>query len=128
LRIKLDENFGARWIRFFVEAGHDASTIPEEGLSGASDEEVFQACVRERRTLFTLDLDFANPLRFPPDRTEGILVLRPRRLAFAQIETVLGLALREAGEESVKGSVWIVEPTRVRKYTGERSAEGEEGG
>ncbi len=127
MRVKLDENFGGKSVRLVLAAGHDVSTVREEGLAGAPDEEVYRACIREGRTLLTLDLDFSNPLRFPPEATEGILVVRPRRLAFAQIEGVLRVALSEAEKESVKGRVWIVESTRVRKH-GRGPADEEAGG
>jgi hypothetical protein len=40
------------------------------------DEELIEKCRRERRGLVSLDLDFANPLRFQPSQYYGIAVLR----------------------------------------------------
>jgi hypothetical protein len=37
-----------------------------------------EAASAEGRVLVTIDLDFANPLRFPPASTAGIAVLRDR--------------------------------------------------
>ncbi len=48
----------------------------EQGLSGAPGRQVIDTCGSEGRTLVTLDLDFANPLRFQPEEYAGVVVLR----------------------------------------------------
>jgi hypothetical protein len=75
MRLKLDENLGAPWANFLSGFGHDVHTVPQEGLSGASDAALFETCIREQRCLISLDLDFADVLRFPPKRTAGVAVL-----------------------------------------------------
>jgi len=49
MRLKLDENLGARWADFLGSFGHDVHTVPQEGLSGTSDAAVFETCVRATR-------------------------------------------------------------------------------
>ena len=36
-------------------AGHDADTVQQEGLAGATDPDVMKAAVADRRMVFTLD-------------------------------------------------------------------------
>ena len=79
MRFKLDEHFDARLAALVADGGHDVETLVREGLAGADDDAVYEACRREQRTLVTLDLDFSNPLRFPPSVTEGIIIIRPPR-------------------------------------------------
>jgi hypothetical protein len=69
----------------------------------------------EERVLVTLDRDFGEVLRFPPDQGAGIVILdlgpraSPRRL-LDRLRDFLAVA----EEQEVRGSLWIVEPGRVR--------------
>lgn len=76
MNIKLDENLGNQAIELFKEAGHEVVTVSEQNLGGATDDDLIEACRTEGRVLVTLDLDFSNVLRFPPERYAGIAVLR----------------------------------------------------
>lgn len=68
-------------------AGHDVETVFQEHLSGARDEIIFEACVRESRCLLTLDLDFADVTRYPPHTSAGLAVLRlPRGATLRTLE------------------------------------------
>jgi predicted nuclease of predicted toxin-antitoxin system len=79
VKFKLDENFDVRLIPLLAEGGHEADSVPAERLSGSSDEVIYEVCRATGQTLITLDMDFANPFRFPPGPLEGIVVVRPPR-------------------------------------------------
>ena len=66
MKFKLDENFGTRTQRIFRAAGHDVQTVRDEGLQGSSDQHLYDVCRFEQRCLVTLDLDFADTIRFQP--------------------------------------------------------------
>lgn len=122
MKWKLDENFGTRTAHFFLHAGHDAETVLEEQLGGSSDETLFEACIREDRCLLTLDMDFADILRFPPHRAPGIAVLRvPGNPSLRLLEALVGGLLRLLAVEPIRGRLWIVEPGRVRVHEDTRS-------
>lgn len=55
MQFKLDENLPVELANLFGEAGHDAVTVLDQGLGGAGDPDVASACLRERRTIVTLD-------------------------------------------------------------------------
>jgi predicted nuclease of predicted toxin-antitoxin system len=114
MRLKLDENLDASLAAWLTSLGHDATTIRDEQMSGASDEGVFTAALTEKRCLVTLDLDFSDPLRFPPTNSAGILVLRVPVPSMAMIRLLLQQAIAHTSVESPEGQIWIVEPGRVR--------------
>ena len=80
MKLKLDENLGSRIAGLIAEAGPDAETVAQENLSGTNDGRLLQVCIAEGRCLISLDLDFADVLRFPPRNTPGIAVLRLPRV------------------------------------------------
>jgi hypothetical protein len=116
VRFKLDENIPADISYPIADAGHDVATIADEGLSGSEDESLYDVCRAEQRTLVTLDMDFANPLRFPPEATAGIIVLRPPRPLLSLLHSALTNLLTAIETEGVAGSLWIAEPTGIRVY------------
>lgn len=116
MRFKFDENLDVRVVPLLADQGHDVDTVRGEGLAGRPDEGIYEACRRTGRALITLDLDFSNPLRFPPASTEGIVVLRPPRPILPLIRSTLFSILPEFGAKRLKGTLWIVEPGRIRVY------------
>ena len=68
------------------------------------------------RTLITLDLDFASPFRFPPEGNEGIVAIRPPRPVLSAIKTTLQSVPAELTSRPSTGTLWIVEPGRIRVY------------
>lgn len=89
-------------------------------MSSWVDERVLAARLHEGRTLITLDLDFSNPLRFPPERTPGIVVLRlPSPLTLSQLQSALRSLDAALVSRSVVGKLWIVQPGAVREYQGQ---------
>jgi predicted nuclease of predicted toxin-antitoxin system len=75
VKFKLDENIGRRGLELLKSSGHDVATVSDQGLSGVTDEKLFEICSAEGRALVTLDRDFGQVTRFPPKRSAGIIVL-----------------------------------------------------
>jgi len=81
LKFKLDENLGTLGRDVLTSAGHGVATAVEQDLSGVSDNRLYEVCCHEHRVLITLDHDFGQILRFPPEAGAGIVVLEcPGRL------------------------------------------------
>ena len=115
MKLKLDENFGTRTQRVFRDTGHDVQTVVEESLQGSSDETLYEICRAEQRCLITLDLDFANPLRFPPGETASIVVIRlPRNPSLPVLQQLAHQFLQALEHMTVDNQLWIVESGRIR--------------
>lgn len=115
MKLKLDENIGRRGIELLLAEGHDVTTVRDQSLEGTMDEVLFEVCVRERRTLVTLDHDFGQVLRFPPERSAGIVILEPgRRATVSAIISRLRAFSALARDQSPVGALWIVEAARIR--------------
>ena len=65
MKLKLDENLGSRGAETLRDAGHEVSTVILQHLGSIPDPKLIELCRKERRDLVTLDLGFANPLRYP---------------------------------------------------------------
>src|SRR5215469_13574776 len=75
----------------------------------------FSKFVRLRSRAHYLDRDFGQVLRFPPEKSAGIVILEVGHRT--TIEGIIGrlrefMALLES--HSVVGELWIIEPGRVR--------------
>jgi len=117
MKIKLDENLGRRCVDLIAAAGHDVATVSSQTMAGADDTRLMDACSRERRCLLTLDLDFANPLRFPPHRFSGIAVIRlPAKPTYEDLTIVVRTFVGALQQGDVNGKLWIVETGRIRIY------------
>ena len=114
MKFKLDENLPELVRESPSELGHDAHTVAEEGLAGAKDETVLQACVAEDRVLITLDLDFSDLRAYPPGSYPGIWVLRPAKQTCLSIETLVRAGVRLCAVERVRGQLWVIDDKRIR--------------
>jgi predicted nuclease of predicted toxin-antitoxin system len=116
MTLKLDEDFDARLVPLLNAEGFDADTVLAEGLRGSPDETIYEPCKANGRTLVTLDLDFSNPIHFPPKDTAGIVVVRSPQAVLPMIRATLMSVLPQLKTGMVRGKLWIVEPGRIREH------------
>jgi predicted nuclease of predicted toxin-antitoxin system len=117
VKLKLDENLGRRCIDLLRADGHDVATVAEQLMTSAEDIEVIEACQREQRALITLDLDFSNPLLYPPRQYPGIAVLRlPAKPSYGSLVAVVKTLADALKREPLDGQLWSVESGRIRIY------------
>ena len=117
MKVKLDENLGRRCVALLRAAGHDVATVVQQQLAGADDGRIVQACAAEKRCLLTLDLDFSNPLRFPPADASGIAVLRlPAKPSYDDLLAAVQTFIAALSSNDIDGKLWIVEKGRIRIY------------
>ena len=117
MRLKLDENLGTRGADLFRAAGHDVATVAEQRATSATDPELIVLCKAEQRCLVTLDMDFSNPLVFPPKASCGVAVLRlPAHATPDDLWIGCRTLIRVLEKEDVTGKLWVVQRGRVREY------------
>lgn len=114
MKLKVDENLPVEVAVLLRHAGHDAMTVPEQALTGILDEPLSAVCTAEARALVTLDVGFANTLRYPPRRYAGLIVLRLEQQAKPHVLAVVERLLPVLAQEPAAGRLWIVDERRVR--------------
>ena len=115
MKFKLDENFGTRTQKLFQDEGHNIQTVFAQKLQGCSDQQLYDVCCAEQRCLVTLDLDFADVIRFPPNRTKGIIVIRLSiHLSPSLLEQLVSQFLQTLRQMVPDKKLWIVEIGRIR--------------
>ena len=117
MKFKLDENLGTVGQQLLALEGYDVMTVAEQRLSGSLDEDLFAICRNEGRALITLDQDFAQTLRFAPDQSAGLIVLRiGGRVTPGKIEVCMLTLVAFLRTRKIEQALWIVEPARIRVH------------
>jgi hypothetical protein len=117
VKVKLDENLGAMGAVFLKAAGFDVATVAGQNLLSTPDADLAGICTTEGRCLITLDRDFSEPLRYPPSRYAGIIVVRlPGRFRLPLLERALALVVEASKQADVRGRLWIAQVDRIREY------------
>ncbi len=88
MKIILDESVSYGLADVLRETGHEVTAIADTHTSGITDVEIFSLTVKNKALLITRDYHFTNPLRFPSDKTGGIIYIRHGNLT-ADEEIVL---------------------------------------
>jgi len=114
MKLKLDENIDPRAKEILTQAGHDVLSMPEEALSGVSDDVLGAVASREERCLLTLDMDFANIFAYPPERYAGLVVLRHPHPTVKGLLNLVHQFTISLSSHNPRGQLWIVEPGRLR--------------
>ena len=118
MTFKIDENLPVEYAELSRQAGFEAGTAEDEGLSGAEDKNIAGRWRLERRILASLDLDFANVPAFPPQHHDGIIVLRSKEQHKEVLLVMFRRVVLVLPKDSPAGQLWIVETDRIRQRSG----------
>ena len=111
---KIDENLPVETADILRQAGHDALTVIDQGMSGESDSSIARVCQIEARVLITLDLDFADIRSYPPHLYPGLIVLRSKRQDKITVTVIVERVVEMLHHEPIYNRLWIVDEDRVR--------------
>ncbi len=111
---KTDENMPKSVAELLTQAGHPTMRVDEQAMTGFVDKAVIAVCTIEQRVLLTLDTDFLDNRRFPPERFAGIIVLRPKRQSIRKIVEMIRQIIPLLESEVLRGKLWIIDDGRMR--------------
>jgi predicted nuclease of predicted toxin-antitoxin system len=114
MRFKVDENLPREACDLLNRAGHDATSVGQQGLAGADDARIYQLCQGEQRALLTLDVDFANVHAYDPKSSAGVIVLRLVRQDRQRVLDAVARMLPVLEREPLRKRLWLVEEDRIR--------------
>jgi predicted nuclease of predicted toxin-antitoxin system len=114
LKLKTDENLPESAAEYLRVLGFDALSSRQQMMKGASDEVLSDVCLRERRVLVTLDLDFSDVREAIDRHSPGIIVLRLRRQSTSQVQRALERLVPYLTSVPLTGSVWVMSETTLR--------------
>ena len=107
MKLKIDENLPANCAVLLRNAGFEADTVADEGLSGADDTVIASRSRSEHRVLVT-----------PARAAAGIIVLRSKRLDKPTVLTLMQRIVLALTNRTPVGELWIVEADRIRIRAG----------
>jgi predicted nuclease of predicted toxin-antitoxin system len=116
MRFKADENLPTEAVAAFRRRGHDADSVVDEGLAGASDSRLADRLRLESRALVTLDVDFGNLKRYAPAEFPGLIVLRLRNQSRQAVLVALERVLDRLAGEPLEGRLWSVDEASIRVH------------
>jgi predicted nuclease of predicted toxin-antitoxin system len=114
MKFKLDENLPLEIADAFRDAGHEIDSVHDEGLTGASDEQILAAIQIEEQILLTMDKGIADVRRFPPSQYPGIVLFRPSTSGRGEVLQFVREALADLLSTDIAGRLLIVSPRGIR--------------
>jgi predicted nuclease of predicted toxin-antitoxin system len=114
MKFKLDENLPAELLADLHAAGHEAQTVPEEGLTGAPDPTVLKRVRSEGRVLLTMDRGIANVRVYPPEHYAGIILFRPGTSGRGAVLTFIRRYLPALFQADLPGHLLVVSERAIR--------------
>jgi len=114
VKFKLDEDLPVELTEDLRSLGHDADTVADEGLRGASDPTVVDACRAADRILFTLDKGIANLRGYPVQQHAGVVLFRPDTSGRRAVIAFVRDRLHRVIEMDLAGRLTVVGPFRIR--------------
>jgi len=114
MKMFANENLFEPIIDFLKSLGHDVLSIRDSGLSGISDDEVYQRACREKLVIVTMDKDFSRMFRFPPQKCGGIVVVKIYKRTVDETLSIFMRFYESLQEKDILENLVIITPEGVR--------------
>jgi predicted nuclease of predicted toxin-antitoxin system len=110
----IDMNLSPRWVQRLRAGNHEAVHWMEVGSADATDQDIAEWALGERRILLTADLDFGSLLAATKAAGPSVVQLRSAVLRPARIGDALLRALALASADLLKGAFMTFDGQRTR--------------
>ncbi len=110
MHFKLDENVPVQLEAFIKTAGHSASTVFSEKISGIKDAGLLELCKEKNYAVVTIDSDFATAYKF----RNGIIVLRTESQGAKSAVRAFENLVKSFDLRQVANKIIIVEDRHIR--------------
>jgi predicted nuclease of predicted toxin-antitoxin system len=114
MKFKIDENLPGELVADLRAAGHDADTVSDEGLAGASDTAIMARFQAETRAFLTMDKGIADVRAYPPHLYAGIVLFRPRTTGRSATLAFVRQHLPALLQADLSGHLFVVTETGIR--------------
>jgi predicted nuclease of predicted toxin-antitoxin system len=109
-----NENLFEPIIGYLRDLGSDILSTRDAGLSGISDDEVYQLACHEERVIITMDKDFSRMFRFPPEKCGGIIVVEIYKRTVDETLDIFKKFYNSLKEKDIKKNLVIITPENIR--------------
>jgi predicted nuclease of predicted toxin-antitoxin system len=116
MKIKLDENLPGRLVGILSQFGHKVDTVPQEGLKGHEDPQVWQVAQKVGYFLITQALDFSDSRLFVPGTHHGLLLVRLREPGREALVKKVKALFESENVEDWRGCFVVATDTKIRVH------------
>ena len=114
MRFLADENIYPQVILFLRRLGHDVHGLQESGLFKITDDKIIDLAIKEERTIITFDKHFGDVLRYPPEKSPGIILIRIHPPVSDDIFHALKNLFNNYPADTVKGKLIVLSKAGYR--------------
>jgi len=113
MRFLLDENVSVAVSNMVRGMGFECDRANDILPEGTIDQDIYALICEREYILVTRDFHFTNPVRFPAEKTPGIIFIRHGNLTSQEEATLVKEALTALEPEAIKGHLVIVSRDRI---------------
>ena len=114
MKIIANENVFEPIIEFLENEGHEIINVRTNGLSGSTDDRIFNLAVSKNLVIVTMDKDFSRMIRFPPDKCGGIIVIKLYRMTIDSVTQLFKRYFKSLDLNKIQHKLVIITPEGIR--------------
>jgi len=114
MKVVVDENVSYGLVERLRLRGHEVISVVELGEGRMADDDVYRMILKEQSALITRDHHFTNPLRFPAEKTKGIIFIRHGSLKSEEEIAIVESFLSNYSEEKFRGKLVTLYKDSIR--------------